>query len=364
MFDRRLLTNFDWSVLTAALLLIVCGILLVFSANYNAESIFFRNLFLRQIYWSLISLVLFSLIISIDYHHIVRYGLPLYILNNLLLIYLLLKGDTRANVNRWISIMGISIQPSEFAKIILILILAGYLSRREKEEIKAREIASILILLAIPLILVVKQPDLGSALVLMPIFVIMLMSSEASIKWLIFLIGSGLAALPLAWYYLKPYQLNRLLSFIKPNLDPLGIGYQVLQAKIAVGAGQVFGQGFLLGTQSQLHFIPQHHTDFIFSVLAEEWGFLGCLIILVLFLFVILKGIDFALNAKDRLGRVTAMGIVAMFTFHVITNIGMVIGLLPVTGIPLPFLSYGGTSLIANMVALGLLLNIRMRRFS
>jgi len=188
--------------------------------------------------------------------------------------------------------------------------------------------------------------------------------AEVPWQWFISLVGSGLVAMPIIWRHLKPYQINRILSFAKPKLDPLGIGYQVLQSKIAVGSGGGWGQGFLSGTQSQLRFIPQHHTDFIFSVLAEEWGFLGCIVVIGVFLFIVLKGIDFAHHAKDRLGTIMAMGIVSIFAFHVIINIGMVVGLMPVTGIPLPFLSYGGTSLVTNMVAIGLLLNIRMRRFS
>lgn len=364
MFDRRLLTNFDWSLLAAVCALILCGIVLVFSATHSAPSAMFRNLFQRQAYWAVLAMFGLLVTISIDYHQIIHYGSFFYVLDNLLLIYLLAGGGGgKAGVNRWISFMGVSIQPSEFSKIILVLVLASFLSRRYKEDIRAREMATILILVCIPLLLVIKQPDLGSAMMLMPIFLVMILVAEVPLRWLILLAVSGLSALPIAWRHLKPYQINRILSFAKPKLDPLGIGYQVLQSKIAVGSGGGLGRGFLAGTQSQLRFIPQHHTDFIFSVLAEEWGFIGCIVVIGLFLFIILKGIDFALHAKDRLGTIMAMGIVSMFAFHVITNISMVIGLMPVTGIPLPFLSYGGTSLVTNMVAVGLLLNIRMRRF-
>ncbi len=364
MFDRRLLTNFDWSLFIVVLALIHCGIALIYSATCNAPGLGNRALYSRQFYWVLISLVFFIITISIDYHHIIRYGFFLYLINNILLLFLLLQGDLRAGVHRWITIMGINFQPSEFTKIIIVLVLAGYLSRHPNKEIKIREIFTLFILVGIPLILVAKQPDLGSAVLLVPIFIVMLFIAEISLKWFIPFIVSGLVALPILLRRLKPYQINRILSFIKPNLDPLGIGYQVLQSRIAVGAGGVLGQGFLAGTQSQLRFIPQHHTDFIFSVLAEEWGFIGCITVIGLFLFIILKGIDFAIHAKDRVGTLTAMGIVTIFTFHIITNIGMVIGLMPITGIPLPFLSYGGTSLLANTIAIGLLLNIRMRRFT
>ena len=364
MFDRRLLINFDWSVLIAVLFLIVSGIVLIYSATYNAAGASTKTLYTRQIYWALIALVGFFVTILIDYHQIVRYGIALYILNNLLLVYLLISGNSRAGVNRWVSFMGISFQPSEFMKIILVLILAEYLSRRYKEDIKTREIATLLMLVGLPFVLVMKQPDLGSAILLIPIFIVILLVAEAPLIWLISLMGATFTAAPIIWRRLKPYQINRILSFIKPHLDPLGIGYQVLQSRIAVGSGGLLGQGFLSGTQSQLKFIPQHHTDFIFSVLAEEWGFVGCIIIIVLFLFIILKGIDFALHAKDRLGALIAMGIVSIFIFNVSINIGMVVGLMPITGIPLPFLSYGGTSLVSNMAAIGLILNIHMRRFS
>ncbi|MEW6381070.1 MAG: rod shape-determining protein RodA [bacterium] len=365
MFDRRLLTNFDWSLLTAVCLLVTCGIVLIFSATHSAPNPALRGLYQRQIYQAILALAGLLVIISIDYHQIIRYGIFFYIVDNILLIYLLAGGaGSRAGVNRWISVMGISIQPSEFSKIILILILSGYLSRHHSEDIRLREMIILLVLLGIPLVLVVKQPDLGSALMLLPIFMIMLLVAEVPLRWMFLLVGSGLGAIPIVWRHLKPYQVNRILSFAKPNLDPLGIGYQVLQSKIAVGSGGGLGRGFLAGTQSQLRFIPQHHTDFIFSVLAEEWGFLGCIVVIGLFLFLILKGIDCALHAKDQLGTIMAMGVISMFAFHVITNVGMVVGLMPVTGIPLPFLSYGGTSLVTNMAAVGLLLNIRMRRFS
>ena len=365
MFYRRLLTNFDWSVLISVLFLITCGIVLIYSATYNTAGISTKSLYTRQIYWALIALVAFFITITIDYHRIARYGAALYILNTLLLVYLLVSGNSRAGVNRWISFMGFfSFQPSEFMKIILVLILAAYLSRRYKEDIKIREIATLAILVGLPFVLVMKQPDLGSAILLIPIFIVILLVAEAPLIWLISLVGAGFTAAPIIWRRLKPYQVNRILSFIKPHLDPLGIGYQVLQSRIAVGSGGILGQGFLSGTQSQLKFIPQHHTDFIFSVLAEEWGFLSCVLVMGLFLFIILKGIDFAIHAKDRLGTLIAMGIVSIFAFHVIINIGMVIGLMPVTGIPLPFLSYGGTSLVSNMAAIGLILNIHMRRFS
>ncbi|MCL6583608.1 MAG: rod shape-determining protein RodA [bacterium] len=364
MFDRRLLTNFDWPLLTAVCLLIICGTVQIYSATHNAPSAATRGLYQKQIWWAIFGLIALLITISIDYHRLIRYGIFFYILDNLLLIYVLVAGGVRAGVSRWINFMGISIQPSEFSKVILILILAGYLSRHQPEDIGLREIICLLILLGIPLGLVVKQPDLGSALMLLPIFMIMLLVAEVPLRWLILLVVCGLGAIPIIWRHLKPYQVNRILSFAKPNLDPLGIGYQVLQSKIAVGSGGALGRGFLAGTQSQLRFIPQHHTDFIFSVLAEEWGFLGCIVVIGLFLFLILKGIDCALHAKDRLGTIMAMGVISMFAFHVITNVGMVVGLMPVTGIPLPFLSYGGTSLLTNMVAVGILLNIRMRRFS
>jgi rod shape determining protein RodA len=362
MIDRRLLVNFDWLLLLATIILCIIGVLLIYSATSGPYTEVKQGLYLKQIYWIFVGLIIMILIISIDYHHLARWSPVLYIFNLLTLVYVLYASGS--NVKRWIRFLGMNVQPSEFTKFCLILLLAQLFKEKKYRDISMKSFIFAFVLTLIPTFMILKQPDLGTSILLIPLLLAILYISGFRISWLLGIIGIGMGiGPPFLWLGLKPYQKNRILSFINPNLDPLGAGYQVTQSKIAVGSGGLWGQGFLCGTQCRLKFIPQHHTDFIFSLLAEEWGLLGSLLVIGIFLFLLLKGLDICVNAKDRLGIIISYSVVVTLALHIIINIGMVIGIMPVTGIPLPFISYGGSAMVGNLIAIGLLQNIKMRRF-
>jgi rod shape determining protein RodA len=226
-----------------------------------------------------------------------------------------------------------------------------------------RELFSPLLLTAIPFILIVKQPDLGTAMLIILIAGSMTVFVKIERRSLIYLIASCTVSVPLIWFFLKGYQKQRILSFLNPDLDPLGAGYHIIQSKIAIGSGMISGKGFLKGTQNALSFLPEHHTDFIFSVLAEEWGFVGSSVVLLVFLLLIISGLNVALKCREPFGTILSVGITAMISWQVFINIGMAMGIIPVVGIPLPFISYGGSSIVSMMICIGLLMNVSMRRF-
>jgi rod shape determining protein RodA len=226
-----------------------------------------------------------------------------------------------------------------------------------------RELFSPLLLTAIPFILIVKQPDLGTAMLIILIAGSMTVFAKIERRSLIYLIASCAVSVPLIWFFLKGYQKQRILSFLNPDLDPLGAGYHIIQSKIAIGSGMISGKGFLKGTQNALSFLPEHHTDFIFSVLAEEWGFVGSSVVLLVFLLLIISGLNVALKCREPFGTILSVGITAMISWQVFINIGMAMGIIPVVGIPLPFISYGGSSIVSMMICIGLLMNVSMRRF-
>lgn len=335
------------------------GVIVIYSATHTSGVQFY----LKQIYWVLIGLGGMLIVISIDYRTWGRVAYILYAINILLLVLVLLGGPGSQKVGRWLRFGGFNIQPSEFMKITLILALAHYF-QQSKSRNNMRDILIPLVMLLIPLALIVKQPDLGTAITIIPIFLTILFIAGVDFKHLLYITLPGLFLAPYTWNHLKAYQRKRILVFLNPSSDPLGAGYHLIQSKIAVGSGSLWGKGFLMGTQNRLNFLPAQHTDFIFSVLSEEWGFIGALLTLGLLFFIILRGVDVAFHSKDRMGTVLAMGLVASLTFHVFINVGMVTGLMPITGLPLPFLSYGGSSIISTLMGIGFLLNIRMRRFS
>ncbi|MGA1868772.1 MAG: rod shape-determining protein RodA [bacterium] len=362
MIDRRLLKNFDWVLLFITLLLCTIGLVQIYSATFDPTGAI-KNLALKQLYWILIGLTMAFCVISIDYHRLAQWGPLFYFIDIATLVYILMRGRAHTTVSRWIYIWGINVQPSEFMKVILILLLAQLLKSKKLGEIGLKEGIICSFLTLAPLFLIMKQPDLGTSILLIPILLTTMFIGGISVKWLLRLVGLGVCVCPILWFRLKTYQKRRILGFINPNLDPLGAGYQVIQSNIAVGSGGAWGKGFMSGTQCQLKFLPVHHTDFIFSVLAEEWGFMGAIFALILFIFLIFRGIDIAAKAKDKLGTIISLTIVVSISLHIIINIFMVIGLLPIVGIPLPFLSYGGSAMISNFISIALLLNIQMRRF-
>jgi rod shape determining protein RodA len=289
---------------------------------------------------------------------------PLYGANLLLLILVLAIGRTSMGATRWISLAGINVQPSEIMKIVIIVALARYFSdKAHLRGFSLRELIMPGLILGLPTLLIMKQPDLGTALLVLGIGGTMALFAGVRRVTLVFLGLSGCAAAGGGWFLLHDYQKQRILTFLNPERDPLGAGYHIIQSKIAVGSGGFNGLGFMKGTQSQLSFLPERHTDFAFSVFAEEWGLTGCLLLLALYCLIVLWGLHIALRSNERFGMYLAIGVSAMLFWHIVVNLGMVIGLLPVVGVPLPLFSYGGTSMITTMTGVGILMNVSMRRF-
>ena len=298
---------------------------------------------------------------NFDYKILHRYGNHFYVFNLILLILVMLVGQTALGAQRWIALGPISIQPSEFSKLIMIIALAAMMEKRGRVRTLS-DLAPIAVYVGVPFLLVLKQPDLGTSLVFLAIFLGMVFVAGIRLRILFTIFGLGLAVLPVLWHFLKDYQKMRILVFMDPNVDPLGAGYHIIQSKIAIGSGLLFGKGLFGGTQSQLNFLPENHTDFIFSVVGEELGFVGCAVLLLLYLIVLWRGIRIAQDASDTFGRLLAVGITSMIAFHVLVNVGMTMGIMPVTGIPLPLMSYGVSSLTTNIMAIAILLNIQLRR--
>ncbi len=364
IIDRRLLKNIDWLLILLVLAVVSLGIINLFSAGLNQTGDRSTPLYVKQIYWLLIGLVLMFAMTTFDYRRLERLAYPLYWLSILLLVAVMLVGKVVAGSKRWLVLGPLTFQPSELTKVGVILALATHFYRQERfEPLTWRQLAFPSLLLLVPFGLVGKQPDLGSALLIAAVASTMILF--VGVRWhiLVTLLVGFIAASPVFWYFLKDYQKQRIFTFLNPEQDPLGSGYHIIQSKIAVGSGLFWGKGFLKGTQSQLNFLPEQHTDFVFSVFAEEWGFVGSVLLIVLYLGLILWGLHIARSCRERLGNLLAVGITAMIFWQIFINISMVTGLLPVVGIPLPFFSYGGSSLIANFLGIGLLLNIRMRQF-
>jgi rod shape determining protein RodA len=368
MIDRRLLTSFDWKFFGIICAILTLGVATIFSISSHPSPSAADSLWIRQICWVFLGLAAFFVMAFIDYHEIVRVAYVFYAIVIILLVLVLAVGRVGQGAQRWISVGPLSFQPSEISKLALLLLLARYFSERlRRAPFRIFELWAPGLLLLVPLALILKQPDLGTALVILFIFTTMILLVGLRSRSLIFGLLVGVMLLPFLWQFfwnhLKEYQKERLLTFLNPNADPLGTGYHIIQSKIAIGSGEIVGKGLLGGTQSQLKFLPEGHTDFIFAVFAEEWGFVGVVILLALYLSLILIGIEIAYRSKDSLGSLLASGIVCMITFYLLINIGMTMGVMPVVGIPLPLMSYGGTAMVTTMAALGLLMNIKLRRF-
>ncbi|MBC8418712.1 MAG: rod shape-determining protein RodA [Desulfobacterales bacterium] len=364
MLDRRLIQNFDWVLLLLLLFQAGISLLNLYSATYPIRDLGGSEIFLKQIYWFLIGFTVFLLMTAFNYYVLERLAYPVYFFTIVLLVLVLIVGKVMSGSQRWLSLGAISFQPSELAKIAIVLVLAKFFSERgDYREYRLRDLWQPFVLTAIPCFLILKEPDLGSALFLGLVSFSVILIVKVYWKSLVILAGSSLLAAPLIWFGLREYQQKRVLSFLSPDMDPLGAGYHINQSKIAIGSGQFWGKGFLKGTQTRLHFLPEQHTDFAFSVLAEEWGLAGSIALLLIYLFLILWGLNIAKSSKDRFGSILAAGIVAIIFWQVAINVGMVTGLLPVVGIPLILLSYGGSSLITTMAAMGILMSISMRRF-
>ncbi len=366
--DRRLIKNFDWITLSLIAALSLIGIMTIYSATRpplgTGEH---PDFYLKQILWLLISIGFLFAAVSFDYRWLHRVSYPLYGLGLLLLIIVLFGGKTTMGAQRWLSIGPLSFQPSEFFRLFFIIGFSSYLTNMGRNLMDKMSIKSILVFAILPLTLLIKQPDLGTAILLMSLFIALSVSKGISRKILTVIIIIGLISIPflghIFWDGLKDYQKNRLIAFIDTDVDPAGIGYHINQSKISIGSGGFLGKGYLHGTQGPLRFLPEKHTDFIFSVFAEEWGFMGSIMLLGVYMMLFLRGLDTAMKAKDEFGRLVALGITAMFFVYFCVNTGMTLGIMPVVGVPLPFVSYGGTALLSNFIAAGILISIRTRRF-
>lgn len=358
----RRFKDFDIMLIGIMLLIFVIGIVTIYSATMARGLAFGESFVFRQVNWLIIGIIFFTLTVMISYQRFIDISYVIYILNVLTLVFVLLLGHARLGAQRWFSIGGFAFQPSEFIKISLILALSNYIGVKKDSMRELRDLIVPCILVGIPFFLVLMQPDLGTALLLIPIFFSILVVGGANLKYLGWMIMIGLAGLPFFWHFLRDYQKQRLLVFLNPSVDPLGAGYTIIQSKIAVGSGGLWGKGWLCGTQNQLNFLPERHTDFIFSVIGEEWGLLGALAVVFLYFLIVRRAFAITTLTSDLYGKCIATGIGTLIAFQVIINISMTIGLMPVVGIPLPLISYGGSSLIATIIAIGLLVNVGMRR--
>ncbi len=362
---RRFLSfrDFDWGLLLMILALCFVSVAEIYSATLHTKYVGFHT---KQVYWILGGLAAMFIFSKIDYHKLLDWAPWAYGVCLVALVAVKLVGVKVLGAKRWIKIGPMHFQPSEWVKLILILAVARYFANLGGRSLTWRDIFKAFALVGIPMLLVLMQPDMGTALTYSPVLVAGLFLGGINIRQSLVLITAGLILVLGAWNsgkILKPYQKARLTGFINPDNDPKGAGYQVLQAKIAVGAGGIWGKGAEKGTQTQGAFIPIPHADFIFAAFSEEHGFVGAIFVLLLYFFVLMRLIQNAQTAADLSGSLIIMGIVAVLTFQILVNVGMVIGFMPVTGIPLPLMSYGGSSVLFTFLALGVAMNVRMRRF-
>jgi rod shape determining protein RodA len=436
LFSKEGLSKIDYTLAIAVAVTVVIGILMIYSAGFDPIDKMNNGLYRRQILWFIFGFLMMVGLTIINYQALGEYSLHIYIMLIVLLLVTTIFGRPVRNTRAWLNFGVISIQPSEFMKLGLVIILAKYLEIRERDINRLRELLVPTVLTFIPVLIILKQPDFGTAIIFIPILFTMLFVGGADIthliaivliatiamvvpmiltyrEWigaegsnflldffkdvnLLLIVSSILFLITIAAFVLhffsvkkflrkvylpgaiislglmasvviqklfKVYQKRRILVFLNPDLDPQGSGYNIIQSKIAIGSGGLFGKGFLKGSQSQLGFLPEKTSDFIFAVVAEEWGLIGGIILLGLFGFIIFRCIQTAFEAKDKFGALLASGITTIFFFHVLVNIGMAVGIMPVTGLPLCFVSYGGSNLLMSMICIGIMLNIRARKF-
>jgi len=436
LISKEGLSKIDYTLVIAVILTVVIGILMIYSAGFDPIDKVNNGLYRKQILWFIFGFILMLGLTILNYQSLGEFSLHIYIVIVVLLIITTIFGTPVRNTRAWLNFGVFSIQPSEFMKLALVIILAKYLEIRERDISKLRELVVPTVLTFIPMLVILKQPDFGTAIIFIPILLTMLFVGGADISHLVaivliaaiamvvpmvltyrewigaegsnflldffqdvnlLLIVSGiLLAITLVTFVLhffsvkkflrkiyvpgvilslglmtsviiqklfKVYQKRRILVFLNPDLDPQGSGYNIIQSKIAIGSGGFFGKGFLKGSQSQLGFLPEKSSDFIFAVVAEEWGFFGAVILLGLLGFIIFRCVQTAFESKDKFGALLASGITTILFFHVLINIGMAVGIMPVTGLPLSFVSYGGSNLMMSMICVGIMLNIRARKF-
>lgn len=355
---RRFLQG-DWILFATVYLLIGIGLLVLFGLSNGADT---SGVFLRQLLFASLGTVLLLFFPAFDYRHLGRLSTPLYFLATGVLLFVLIFGSTIRGTSGWIQVAGFQFQPVEFSKIVLIIFLASFISQKRSELGDFVRLVASFVLTAILVFLVLKQPDLGSALVLAGIWCGMIIVSGIRKRHLILLGGVFALAVTMGWFLLAPYQKDRILTFLHPDLDPKGSGYNVLQSLVAVGSGGMNGKGLGHGSQAQSNFLPEKHTDFIFAVISEEMGLVGASVVLILFGVLLWRMTSIASLARDNFGYLIGVGMCVMFCIQIGVNVGMNIGLLPVTGIPLPLVSYGGSSLLSIFLGISILQNIASHR--
>ncbi len=353
------LKGLDIALVSSISLLILLGLLNLYSATFGEKDIFFY----KQIAWIVLGGIICVVVAFYDYHRIVERSNYLYLGGLLLLALVLFIGKGAGGARRWLSMFGFSLQPSEFMKPIMIVLFSKILSARGSID-RWGDVVELLFYAAFPALLIAKEPDLGTSAVVFSFFFFYLFLSASRLRFFFTPLLLSLGSFPILWGFLKDYQKRRLLVFLNPNYDPLGAGYNLLQSKISLGSGGVLGVGFLKGLQHRLRFLPEHHTDFIFCVWGEEFGFVGTSFLLLIYLFVIWRLYQIALLSKDREGFYIAAGVAFLFFIHVFVNVGMTLGLTPVKGLPLPFFSYGGSSSLSMMICMGLAVSVYRHRFS
>jgi rod shape determining protein RodA len=361
MVDRRLFEEIDWVLIGLLLLLSLIGVLFIYSSSHLQPG----NYYLRQLVWIGASLVAAFLVVSVDYKFLVSFSIYLYGLVVAVLAGSLVFARLVAGTRSWLKFGLFQIQPSELAKIVMILVFARLFAEYKGRYLNAQSTALAMLLAGVPLVLIVVQPDLGTALTFMAIvgggFILGGMKKRTLILLLVVAVAVGAGG----WNFgLKDYQKKRLTTLLNPSGDPRGAGYQINQSKIAIGSGGLTGKGFMKGSQSQLRFLPARHTDFIFSVIGEETGFLGVFVVILIYFLMLARMFQSVAKARDRAGVYIIFMASLLVAFQFLINVLMIIGLFPVTGVPLPFLSYGGSSLVSNFIAVGLVLNVKMRRFA
>ena len=353
--------HFDKLLFFTPLFIFALGILSIYSASFKAHQALDDTLAARQMMWMGVGILTVFLIVRWDYFRLMDLAWPVYIFSVVLLVVVLFM-PARLGARRWLDLGSFNFQPSEMAKLAVIFVLARFFSTHRAEHLPKDRFFIPFLIVGLPFFLILKEPDLGSGLILVPVFFAMLYLWGLKTRTLLILIGVSLLLSPVFFMFLKEYQRSRLLVFINPNRDPLGAGYTIIQSKIAIGSGGLWGKGFMGGTQNQLKFLPERHTDFIFGVVGEEGGFVASVVIVLFFWLIIRRGFQICGQTPDKFGSQIACGISTMLGLQAIINLGMTMGLLPVVGVPLALVSYGGTSVVLTMLAIGLLINIKIHR--
>lgn len=360
---KKLFGKIDIGLIILVMFILGISILTLYSTG-GSENGGKANLYQKQILWFAIGVILMLLIAMIDYRILSDFSYIIYGISLILLILTLLFGKSISGSKSWINLGPFNIQTSEIVKVSVILLMSTYLAAKKGEKLGILGFFTLLLIVGIPIMLILMQPDMGTALTYLPIALVGIFLSGIRLKTLLVLFIIIVIVMPFGWLLLKDYQKERVLTIVNPSKDLKGSGYQLMQSKIAIGSGEILGRGLFSNTQSRLHFLPAQHTDFILSVFAEVTGFLGVAVFIALYILLFRRILNTAQVARDRLGFFMVMGVFSVLSFQVILNIGMVIGLFPTVGIPLPLLSYGGSSVVATMISLGLVINVRVNRIT